>query len=128
MGDLTALIDEDKADVCVLEEPEHLNWYRAPGDSWTTKFKYVVGVVHTNYFVYASEQVRAGGGAKRRADNAIHDRSAAKVCQPGISVHDRKLWHDRILPPTHSEPQRPSLRSPPHVLHRSLRRLYVRLQ
>ena len=27
MGDVSALIPDDLADVCVLEEPEHLNWY-----------------------------------------------------------------------------------------------------
>lgn len=56
MGDITAMIPVEDADICVLEEPEHLNWYRAPGESWTTKFKHVVGIVHTNYFVYAQEQ------------------------------------------------------------------------
>lgn len=30
MGDITALIPDEQADVCLLEEPEHLNWYRAP--------------------------------------------------------------------------------------------------
>lgn len=59
MGDITALIPAEEVDVCVLEEPEHLNWYRAPGESWTTKFKHVVGIVHTNYFVYAQEQPAA---------------------------------------------------------------------
>jgi len=59
MGDITALIPQDEADIIVLEEPEHLNWYRAPGESWTNKFKHVVGVVHTNYFVYAQEQSAA---------------------------------------------------------------------
>jgi digalactosyldiacylglycerol synthase len=43
----------------VLEEPEHLNWYRAPGENWTAKYKHVVGIVHTNYFVYATEQPAA---------------------------------------------------------------------
>lgn len=33
--------------------------YRAPGESWTDKFKHVVGIVHTNYFVYAQEQPAA---------------------------------------------------------------------
>lgn len=59
MGDITAMIPEEEVDICVLEEPEHLNWYRAPGESWTRKFKHVVGIVHTNYFVYAMEQPAA---------------------------------------------------------------------
>lgn len=65
MGDITSLIPEEDVDICILEEPEHLNWYRAPGESWTKKFKHVVGIVHTNYFVYAQDQpaalVRAPG-------------------------------------------------------------------
>jgi len=59
MGDITALIPQEDVDICILEEPEHLNWYRAPGDSWTDKFKHVVGIIHTNYFVYAQEQPAA---------------------------------------------------------------------
>lgn len=59
MGDITALIPEEEVDICILEEPEHLNWYRAPGDSWTKKFEHVVGIIHTNYFVYAQEQPAA---------------------------------------------------------------------
>jgi hypothetical protein len=35
---------------------QHCNWFRAPGDGWTRKFHYVVGVVHTNYKEYASAQ------------------------------------------------------------------------
>jgi hypothetical protein len=35
-------------DVCFLEEPEHCNWYRAPGDGWTKRFNFVVGIVHTS--------------------------------------------------------------------------------
>lgn len=59
MGDIIGLIPERDCDICVLEEPEHLNWYRAPGENWTSKFKHVVGIVHTNYFEYALEQPAA---------------------------------------------------------------------
>jgi digalactosyldiacylglycerol synthase len=31
LGDICDLITDETADVCILEEPEHLNWYRAPG-------------------------------------------------------------------------------------------------
>ncbi|GMI60491.1 hypothetical protein ScalyP_jg8538 [Parmales sp. scaly parma] len=68
MGDITALIDPSiaKSSICILEEPEHLNWYRPPTNTeWTTLFPHVVGIVHTNYFAYANEQpmavVRAPG-------------------------------------------------------------------
>eukprot|EP00804_Cyclotella_cryptica_P025485 CCRYP_011992-RA/>CCRYP_011992-RA protein AED:0.02 eAED:0.02 QI:154/1/1/1/0.66/0.5/4/632/774 len=62
MGDICAVIRNQTTDgdlanaVCILEEPEHLNWYRAPGEGWTKVFDYVVGVVHTNYIEYASTQ------------------------------------------------------------------------
>lgn len=59
MGDITSLISSTDIDVCILEEPEHLNWYRAPGESWTKKFPYVVGILHTNYFSYALDQPAA---------------------------------------------------------------------
>jgi hypothetical protein len=39
-----------RLDVCILEEPEHCNWYRAPGDGWTKRFHFVVGIVHTSTF------------------------------------------------------------------------------
>eukprot|EP00978_Attheya_sp_CCMP212_P007381 scaffold17146_cov50-Attheya_sp.AAC.1 len=52
--DICKLIPDEDADVCVLEEPEHLNWFKASGDSWTSKFSHVIGVVHTNYKAYAS--------------------------------------------------------------------------
>ena len=54
MGDICSLIPDSDADICILDEPEHLNWYRAPGDGWTKKFNFVIGIVHTNYVEYAS--------------------------------------------------------------------------
>ena len=59
MGDITKQIPDGRADICLLEEPEHLNWYRAPGEGWTSKFRHVVGIIHTNYYVYALEQPAA---------------------------------------------------------------------
>jgi digalactosyldiacylglycerol synthase len=50
LGDTTKWIGEG-ADLCVLEEPEHLNWYH-DGENWRERFKLVVGVVHTNYISY----------------------------------------------------------------------------
>ena len=62
MGDISALIPDEEADVCILEEPEHLNWYRAPftAKAWMDKFKHVIGIIHTNYLVYTRSWV---GGA-----------------------------------------------------------------
>ena len=56
MGDIVSLVldETDEVDVCILEEPEHLNFYRAPGDGWTKKFNFVIGIIHTNYVEYAS--------------------------------------------------------------------------
>lgn len=54
MGDLTLMVPPEEADICILEEPEHLNWYRAPGKSWRRAFKHVVGIMHTNYLAYSS--------------------------------------------------------------------------
>jgi len=60
-GDIIDLIPDASADVCILEEPEHLNWYRAPGSSsWSSKFSHCVGVIHTNYKAYARDHAKAG--------------------------------------------------------------------
>lgn len=50
----------EAADVCILEEPEHLNWFRVPHDpasdlGWKQKFPHVVGILHTNYGDYARQ-------------------------------------------------------------------------
>eukprot|EP00934_Nitzschia_sp_Nitz4_P001832 Nitzschia sp. Nitz4//scaffold26_size159584//103796//105835//NITZ4_002501-RA/size159584-processed-gene-0.237-mRNA-1//-1//CDS//3329545112//1832//frame0 len=55
MGDLCELVSESESKICILEEPEHVNFYRAPGRlSWRDKFPHVIGIVHTNYKAYAT--------------------------------------------------------------------------
>lgn len=66
--DIASLIPKEEADVAILEEPEHLNWWRIPprkvetGEDaaelewgWTDRFAHVVGVLHTNYGGYMKQ-------------------------------------------------------------------------
>jgi hypothetical protein len=61
--DICSLIPTDEADICILEEPEHLNWFRVPDPDadavnflgWAHKFKHVVGILHTNYAAYVKQ-------------------------------------------------------------------------
>lgn len=56
MGDIMDELPRDEIfDVCILEEPEHINWFRAPGQGWTKIYNYVVGIIHTNYDQYATQ-------------------------------------------------------------------------
>ena len=88
MGDITDLIPDDEADICVLEEPEHLNWYRAPFKSkaWTEKFKHVVGIIHTNYLVYARSI--QGGFIKEPFLHIVNQGMCRAYCHKIIKLSD----------------------------------------
>lgn len=83
VGDITSYIPDDEADIAILEEPEHLNWYHH-GRRWTDKFKHVVGVCHTNYLDYARRE--EGGRAKAMLLGAINSLVCRQHCHKVIKL------------------------------------------
>ncbi|EFJ50110.1 hypothetical protein VOLCADRAFT_116955 [Volvox carteri f. nagariensis] len=85
VGDITMVIPDHEADVAVLEEPEHLNWYHH-GRRWTDKFAHVVGVMHTNYLDYARRE--EGGQLKEALLKHINAWMCRIYCHKVIKLSD----------------------------------------
>ncbi|GIL64495.1 hypothetical protein Vafri_18391 [Volvox africanus] len=85
VGDITTVIPDHEADVAVLEEPEHLNWYHH-GRRWTDKFAHVVGVMHTNYLDYARRE--EGGQVKETLLKHINAWMCRIYCHKVIKLSD----------------------------------------
>lgn len=96
VGDLTQYIPDNEADVAVLEEPEHLNWYHH-GRCWTDKFNHVVGIVHTNYLDYARRE--EGGEMKENVLKVIN----SWVCQAHCHKVVKLSGAVQPLPKEHTE-------------------------
>jgi hypothetical protein len=86
LDDITSHIPSDKNDIVILEEPEHLNWYRN-GPRWTSRFRHVCGIAHTNYEAYAIADNEDKEGAPEEYFNVKASEENFK--RPSIWVRSR---------------------------------------
>ncbi|KAG8457947.1 hypothetical protein KFE25_012013 [Diacronema lutheri] len=87
LGDLTKyLTREEQGGVCVLEEPEHLNWFHN-GEHWCQKWQLVIGIIHTNYWSYARSH-ETGGLMAAALTQQINRWMCGGYCHKSIKLSD----------------------------------------
>jgi hypothetical protein len=107
--DICNLIPENEADVAILEEPEHLNWFQVPevedvnqkpeaditpenSDNrelgWAKKFKHVVGILHTNYSAYMKDYAMAASIVAAPAISMLSSIVVRAYCHRIIRLSD----------------------------------------
>ncbi|XVE61395.1 hypothetical protein DITRI_Ditri06bG0036200 [Diplodiscus trichospermus] len=88
-GDTSQFIPSKDADIAILEEPEHLNWYHH-GKRWTDKFSHVVGIVHTNYLEYIKREKNGGRQAflVKHINNLVTRAYCHKVLRLSAATQD----------------------------------------
>jgi hypothetical protein len=96
--DICSLIPKGEADVAILEEPEHLNWFRNPPASdsdagedvdvlgWAHKFNHVVGILHTNYGAYLRQYSMGTSLVTASALNALSTLVVRAYCHKVIRL------------------------------------------
>jgi len=85
VGDVTSYVPDHEADVAILEEPEHLNWYHH-GQRWNRKFNHVVGIMHTNYIDYARRE--ENGDVKARILHRVNQWVTRIHCDQVVKLSD----------------------------------------
>jgi hypothetical protein len=93
--DVCSLIPPEQADVAILEEPEHLNWFRVPPNDdspdtlgWAQKFNHVVGILHTNYGSYIQTYGMGTSILTARALDALSTLVVKAYCHKVIRLSD----------------------------------------
>jgi len=86
LGDLTKHFKPDETGVCVLEEPEHLNWFHH-GEQWCQKWALVIGVIHTNYWSYTRAH-ETGGLMAAALTQQINRWMCGGYCHKSIKLSD----------------------------------------